>query len=126
MSILTQNTENKQELDTAVSRFLLEYKIGRLLTPLQSRKRKRYFCYSDLPIPSLCRLLRQEHVHANEDEVFQIALITTNVDLSEAEIIRIYGKRWNTELFYKACKSHLNLGKGCCQAARPVSLKEAE
>ena len=29
------------------------------------------------------------------------------------EIIRIYGKRWDTEVFFKACKSYLNLSKEC-------------
>lgn len=29
------------------------------------------------------------------------------------EIIRIYGKRWDTEVFFKVCKSYLNLSKEC-------------
>ena len=42
-----------------------------------------------------------------------IALICTNTELSENEIIRIYGKRWQTEVFYKTCKLWLKLGKEC-------------
>ena len=42
-----------------------------------------------------------------------IAIICTDVDLSENEVIRIYGKRWQTEVFYKTCKSWLHLGKEC-------------
>ena len=42
-----------------------------------------------------------------------VALISTNTDLSEEDIIRIYGKRWQTEVFYEACKSCLKLGKEC-------------
>ncbi len=42
-----------------------------------------------------------------------IALICTNSNLAETEIIRIYGKRWDTEVFYKTCKSWLNLGSEC-------------
>ncbi len=42
-----------------------------------------------------------------------IALICTNPNLPETEIIRIYGKRWDTEVFYKTCKSWLNLGSEC-------------
>ena len=38
-----------------------------------------------------------------------IAFICTNPDLSEEEIIRIYGKRWQIEVFFKTCKSYLNL-----------------
>lgn len=38
-----------------------------------------------------------------------IAFICTNPDLSEEEIIRIYGKRWSIEVFFKTCKSYLQL-----------------
>ena len=41
-----------------------------------------------------------------------IALISTDVSLSEEDIIRIYGKRWDIEVFFKACKSTLLLTKG--------------
>ena len=39
-----------------------------------------------------------------------LALICTDMFLSEEEIIRIYGKRWDIEVFFKTCKSFLNLG----------------
>ena len=42
-----------------------------------------------------------------------IALICTNPELSEEEIIRIYGKRWQIEVFFKTCKSYLNLISEC-------------
>ena len=42
-----------------------------------------------------------------------IAFICTNPDLSEEEIIRIYGKRWKIEVFFKTCKSYLNLVGEC-------------
>ena len=42
-----------------------------------------------------------------------IAFICTNPELSEEEIIRIYGKRWQIEVFFKACKSYLNLISEC-------------
>ena len=38
-----------------------------------------------------------------------IAFICTDTTLSEEEIIRIYGKRWQIEIFFKTCKSMLNL-----------------
>ena len=41
-----------------------------------------------------------------------IALITTDTKLSEEDIIRIYGKRWDIEVFFKVCKSALLLTKG--------------
>ena len=39
-----------------------------------------------------------------------IALLSTDLDLQEEEIIRIYGKRWSIEVFFKMCKSYLRLG----------------
>ena len=38
-----------------------------------------------------------------------LAFICTDTTLSEEEIIRIYGKRWQIEVFFKTCKSMLNL-----------------
>lgn len=40
-----------------------------------------------------------------------LALISTDVSLSDDEIIRIYGKRWDIEIFFKMNKSFLKLGK---------------
>lgn len=42
-----------------------------------------------------------------------LCLISTDGDLDEDEIIRIYGKRWDIEVFFKVCKSYLNLSKEC-------------
>ena len=42
-----------------------------------------------------------------------LCLISTDTSLDEEEIIRIYGKRWDTEVFFKICKSYLNLSKEC-------------
>ena len=42
-----------------------------------------------------------------------LALISTDTSLSEEEIIRIYGKRWDIEVFFKSCKSYLRLVKEC-------------
>lgn len=42
-----------------------------------------------------------------------VAFICTNPDLSEEEIIRIYGKRWQIEVFFKTCKSYLQLITEC-------------
>jgi len=40
-----------------------------------------------------------------------IALLSTDTDLSEEEIIELYGKRWDIEVFFKICKSYLKLAK---------------
>lgn len=42
-----------------------------------------------------------------------IAFICTDMSLSPEEIIRIYGKRWQIEVFFKTCKSYLNLVGEC-------------
>ena len=42
-----------------------------------------------------------------------LCLISTDISLDEEEIIRIYGKRWDIEVFFKVCKSYLNLSREC-------------
>ena len=42
-----------------------------------------------------------------------LCLISTDTALEEKEIIRIYGKRWDIEVFFKVCKSYLNLSREC-------------
>jgi hypothetical protein len=42
-----------------------------------------------------------------------LCLISTDTTLSEDEIVRIYGKRWDTEVFFKVCKSYLKLSREC-------------
>ena len=40
-----------------------------------------------------------------------IALLSTDTELAEEEIVRQYGKRWDIEVFFKMCKQHLKLVK---------------
>ena len=42
-----------------------------------------------------------------------LVLVTTDLSLSEEEVIQLYGKRWGIEVFFKTCKSYLRLGKDC-------------
>jgi len=63
---------------------------------------------SEHPIPAKIVCVRNKK---NRND--WIALICTNTDLSEEEIIRVYGKRWSIEVFFKTCKSRLNLVKEC-------------
>ena len=37
-------------------------------------------------------------------------ILSTDISLSDAEIVRIYGNRWSIECFFKASKSFLKLG----------------
>ena len=38
-----------------------------------------------------------------------LSLLSTNIALPDEEVIRIYGKRWDIEVFFKMIKHHLNL-----------------
>ena len=42
-----------------------------------------------------------------------LALLSTETELSEAEVVRIYGKRWDIEVFFRTAKQQLDLEKGC-------------
>ena len=52
-------------------------------------------------------------VRNNKNRKDWIAFISTNVNLCPEEIVRIYGKRWQIEVFFKTCKSTLNLVGEC-------------
>ena len=62
----------------------------------------------DDPIPAKIICVRNK---ANRKD--WLAFICTDISLSEEEIIRIYGKRWQIEVFFKTCKSCLNLIGEC-------------
>lgn len=40
-----------------------------------------------------------------------LALLSTDISIADEEIIRLYGKRWDIEVFFKMCKQHLKLVK---------------
>jgi len=40
-----------------------------------------------------------------------LALMSTNLELPNEDIVRIYGKRWDIEVFFKMAKQHLKLTK---------------
>lgn len=42
-----------------------------------------------------------------------LVLLSTDISLTEEEIIQLYGKRWDIEVFFKTCKSVLKLTKEC-------------
>ena len=48
---------------------------------------------------------------ASEKKRGWLALLSTDTTLPETEIIRLYGKRWDIEVFFKMCKQHLKLVK---------------
>jgi len=40
-----------------------------------------------------------------------LALLSTDISIADEEIVRLYGKRWDIEVFFKMCKQHLKLVK---------------
>ena len=50
-------------------------------------------------------------VRDRNDRKKWIGFICTDLSLTEEQIIALYGKRWSIEVFFKICKSYLNLGK---------------
>jgi hypothetical protein len=40
-----------------------------------------------------------------------LALLSTDTTLPDADVVRIYGKRWDIEVFFKMAKQHLKLAK---------------
>ena len=78
------------------------------------RGRSKYLLSVDVmvgkenPIPAKIVCVRNK---ANRKE--WLAFICADTTLSEEEIIRIYGKRWQIEVFFKTCKSMLNLIGEC-------------
>ena len=76
--------------------------------------RSRYLLSVDVmvgkgnPIPAKIVCVRNK---ANRKD--WLAFICTDTTLSEEEIIRVYGKRWQIEVFFKTCKSMLNLIEEC-------------
>ena len=78
------------------------------------RGRSKYLLSVDVkigkenPIPAKIVCVRNK---ANRKD--WLAFVCTDADLSEEEVIRIYGKRWQIEVFFKTCKSMLNLIGEC-------------
>ena len=42
-----------------------------------------------------------------------LGILSTDTELADEEIVRLYGRRWDIEVFFKMSKSFLNLAKEC-------------
>ncbi|GAB6111886.1 hypothetical protein JCM14713_16440 [Desulfomicrobium salsuginis] len=42
-----------------------------------------------------------------------LAVLTTDLTIADEDVVRIYGKRWDIEVFFRTAKQHLELEKGC-------------
>ena len=65
-------------------------------------------CYNKSFIPAKLVYVRNRN-KKNE----YLVLISTDINLTEQEIIQLYGKRWDIEVFFKTTKSLLNLTGEC-------------
>ena len=63
-------------------------------------------CKGHKPVPARIIFVKDRN-HRKE----WLALLSTDIDLPEDEIIRTYGKRWDIEMFFKTTKSLLKLSK---------------
>jgi hypothetical protein len=82
--------------------------LGRLFSKLKKR-------------PGKARILASEVVETKKEQKIKIvfvrhrhkrqwlAILSTKIDLADEEIVRIYGKRWDIEVFFKMMKHYLNL-----------------
>ena len=53
------------------------------------------------------RIVFVRHRHKRQ----QLAILSTKIDLADEEIVRIYGKPWDIEVFFKMMKHYLNLDR---------------
>jgi IS4 transposase len=92
------------------------------VTKIYSRNRKRrgrskYLLSVEVELCSRDRTesipARLVYVRKRSNRKEYLVLISTDMDLPEDEIIRIYGKRWDIEVFFKVCKSFLRLTREC-------------
>ena len=81
------------------------------------RGRSRYLLSAPIEVCDTSRkqvtLAKLVYVRNRNKPKDYVILLSTDVSLSEEEIIRIYGKRWDIEVFFKASKSCLQLCKEC-------------
>ena len=57
--------------------------------------------------------VRLVFVHNRSRRKDWLVLVSTDMSLSEDEIIRLYGRRWEIETFFKVCKQYLRLTSEC-------------
>jgi hypothetical protein len=83
---------------------------------LKRRGRSRYLLSVEAEIldsEGIVLPVRLVYVRKRGKKKEYLVLLSTDMLLSEEEIIRIYGKRWQIEVFFKVCKSYLRLTKEC-------------
>ena len=88
------------------------------LSSLFNRIQKRPYgniigsCVVNLDLTGKSLLARIVFVRSEKQKNQWLALLTTDLTLSEEEIITLYGKRWDIEVFFKMIRSFLKLARG--------------
>ena len=82
--------------------------IGYDVIAMVKKTPKMFFRYNGNIIPAKVVYVRNRNKRKEH-----LCIISTDTELDENEIIRIYGKRWDIEVFFKVCKSYLHLSKEC-------------
>ena len=83
-------------------------RLGRLYAKLQKRRGKARILASvvvDTKKDQKIKIVFVRHRHKRH----WLAILSTKIDLADEEIVRIYGKRWDIEVFFKMLKHYLNL-----------------
>jgi len=82
--------------------------LGKLYSKLRKRRGKARILAStvvETKQDQKVKIVFVRHRHKRD----WLAIVSTKVDLPAEEIVRIYGKRWDIEVFFKMMKHHLNL-----------------
>lgn len=84
--------------------------LGRLYATIKKRRGKARILASvvvETKQEQKVKIVFVRHRHKRD----WLAILSTDVGLCADEIVRIYGKRWDIEVFFKMMKHHLNLEK---------------
>ncbi len=82
--------------------------LGRLYAKIKKRRGKARILASvvvETKQEQKVKIVFVRHRHKRD----WLAILSTRIDLRAEEIVRIYGKRWDIEVFFKMIKHHLNL-----------------
>jgi hypothetical protein len=82
--------------------------LGRLFAKLKKRPGKARILASvvvETKKEQKVKIVFVRHRHKRQ----WLAILSTKIDLADEEIVRIYGKRWDIEVFFKMMKHYLNL-----------------
>jgi hypothetical protein len=88
-----------------------KYTIDRLLSKCNRNKQSKDIIGSIVVKMSAGTSVKIVFIRHRSNPNKWLAILSTDVSISDEEIIRVYGYRWSIEVFFKCIKSHLNLAK---------------